>query len=70
MNICERNKEFRLDRGLIRPITSDEIKWVARRAKNSSLNVQRALSELGTKPISIRDAVRKMRHELMARAGL
>ena len=57
-------EEFKLNKELIQPTTSDKIDWVARRPKNTSLDVTKASVILNNKPISIREAVRELRKEL------
>jgi len=57
-------EEFKLEKELIQPTTSDKINWVAKRPKNASLNVAKAQRSLKKKPLSIRDAIRILREEL------
>lgn len=57
-------QEFNLNQELIRPTTSDKINWIAKRPKNTSLNVTKALNLLKNKPICIREAVRQLKSEL------
>jgi dTDP-4-dehydrorhamnose reductase len=61
---CLLAEEFKLEKELIQPITSDKINWVAKRPKNASLNVAKAQRSLKKKPLDIRDAIRILREEL------
>jgi dTDP-4-dehydrorhamnose reductase len=42
---------FNLDSALMTPVTSEEIPWIARRPKDSSLNVNKAKQTLKRKPL-------------------
>ena len=57
-------EEFNLNTQLVKPATSKEIAWVAKRPRNSSLNVAKATQTLGSKPLKIHEALRKLREEL------
>ena len=61
---CLLAEEFKLERELIQPTTSDKINWIAKRPKNASLNVAKAKRSLKKKPLDIRDAIRILREEL------
>jgi dTDP-4-dehydrorhamnose reductase len=52
---------FNLDPTYITPIRSDQLKWVARRPRDSSLNVDKAERMLVNKPLQICEALRKMK---------
>jgi dTDP-4-dehydrorhamnose reductase len=54
---------FNLDSKYIKPITSDHIKWIAKRPKDSSLNVKKAEQTLTNKPLRIFKALEKMKEE-------
>jgi dTDP-4-dehydrorhamnose reductase len=54
---------FQLDRALISPVKSSEMKWLAKRPKNTSLNVEKALKTLKNKPLKIQDALSILREE-------
>jgi dTDP-4-dehydrorhamnose reductase len=54
-------KEFNMDTSLIEPVSSDEIPWTAKRPKDSSLNVGKAMRTLDKKPMEIQAALRKMK---------
>jgi dTDP-4-dehydrorhamnose reductase len=56
-------KHFNLNEQLIIPTTSDQIKWLARRPKDSSLNVQKAQQILKNKPLEIEESIRIMKNE-------
>jgi len=56
-------KHFKLNEQLIIPTTSDQIKWLARRPKDSSLNVQKAQQILKNKPLEIKESIRIMKNE-------
>ncbi|MFQ6119001.1 MAG: dTDP-4-dehydrorhamnose reductase [Methanosarcinales archaeon] len=55
-------KIFDLDESLIESITSDELEWIAKRPKDSSLNVEK-ISKI-KKPLSIEESLEKMKEEL------
>lgn len=67
MEIAER---FDLDTDLIRPVTSEEMSWVARRPINSSLDVSKATRVLGVKPLRVKEAVLLLKGEMEARGGM
>lgn len=54
-------KEFNMDADLIEPVSSEEISWTAKRPKDSSLNVGKAMRTLDKKPMEIQAALRKMK---------
>jgi dTDP-4-dehydrorhamnose reductase len=56
-------KTFNLDPKYITPVKSKHIKWVAKRPKDSSLNVNKAEQTLMNKPLRIHDALDKMKEE-------
>ncbi|MCX8189426.1 MAG: dTDP-4-dehydrorhamnose reductase [Nitrososphaeria archaeon] len=55
---------FNLDKSLIQPTASDKISWVAKRPKDSSLNVGKALRTLDNKPLSINSSLKKLVSEI------
>lgn len=61
---CVLAEEFKLEKELIQPTTSDKINWIARRPRNTSLNVMKAQKELKKKPLDIHDAIKRLRKEL------
>lgn len=56
-------KTFNLDPKYITPVTSEHIKWVAKRPRDSSLNVNKAEKTLTNKPLRIHEALEKMKKE-------
>jgi dTDP-4-dehydrorhamnose reductase len=52
---------FNLDPTYITPTRSDQLKWVAKRPRDSSLNVDKAERMLVNKPLQICEALRKMK---------
>jgi dTDP-4-dehydrorhamnose reductase len=62
---------FNLDSKYIKSIKSNQIKWVAKRPKDSSLDVKKAEQTLTVKPLEIHEAFEKMKKDeslLSARA--
>ncbi|MEM2219681.1 MAG: dTDP-4-dehydrorhamnose reductase [Candidatus Korarchaeum sp.] len=57
-------EEFGLNGELIRPITMDEVGWIASRPRDSSLDVSKAMETLQNKPSTIKEALRVLREEL------
>ena len=57
-------KSFELDDTLINPINSSEINWIAKRPRDSSLNVEKANRILSNKPYTIREALKTLKREL------
>ncbi len=55
---------FQLDKSLITPITTDELKQAAPRPLKSGLLILKAQTELGYKPHSIDESLAKMKKEL------
>jgi dTDP-4-dehydrorhamnose reductase len=55
---------FNLDPKYITPVKSEQIKWVAKRPRDSSLNVEKAEHTLTNKPLGIRAALQKMKVEI------
>ncbi|MGA2767324.1 MAG: dTDP-4-dehydrorhamnose reductase [Candidatus Bathyarchaeia archaeon] len=56
-------KTFNLDTKYITPAQAKNIKWLAKRPKDSSLNVEKAEQTLTNKPLRIREALEKMKKE-------
>jgi len=50
-------EKFNLEKSLIKPVTSKEMNWVAKRPINSSLNVEKAERILHVKPLKICEAL-------------
>jgi dTDP-4-dehydrorhamnose reductase len=55
---------FDLDAGLIVRASIAEMNWKAKRPKNSSLNVERAIAALYNKPQSFHHSIKNLSHEL------
>jgi len=56
-------EKFKLDKNLIRPVKSEDMKWKAKRPKNTSLNVEKASETLNKKPLKIEDALNTLKEE-------
>jgi len=56
---------FGLEKSLISPAKSNEMKWFAKRPANTSLNVEKALINLHCKPLKIKEALIKLNEEIM-----
>jgi len=54
---------FNLNKNLIKPLTMNEIKWKAKRPKDSSLNVNKATALLNKKPLTLNQAFKVMKKE-------
>lgn len=57
-------KEFDLDPGRILPSRMEDLKWAARRPKDSSLDASKANTELMEKPLSLREALKNLKDEI------
>ncbi len=55
---------FELDTNLITPSSSKEFPWIAKRPRNSSLNVEKAQQALKNKPLEIEKALKIMKKEV------
>jgi dTDP-4-dehydrorhamnose reductase len=55
---------YRLDKDLIKPTSMNEMKWRARRPKNSTLNITKAYNTLTVKPIEFRESLLLLATEL------
>jgi dTDP-4-dehydrorhamnose reductase len=55
---------YDLDKDLIKPASIKEMKWKARRPKNSSLNITRAHNTLTTKPMEFKESLLLLAAEL------
>jgi dTDP-4-dehydrorhamnose reductase len=56
---------FQLDEDLITPARSSEMKWLAKRPRDSSLNVEKASKMLDNKPLKIREALNTLKEEMI-----
>lgn len=54
---------FNLDPDCIKPLTTSHIKWIAKRPKDSSLNVEKAERMLTNKPLRIHESLERMKKE-------
>ena len=57
-------EKFGLDTNLIKPAKSEEMKWKARRPKDTSLNVEKAKGALRNKPLEVTEALSMLKIEL------
>jgi dTDP-4-dehydrorhamnose reductase len=57
------SKVFNLNTDLIKPATTDEIGWKAKRPKDSSLNTNKASTLLNAKPLKVNRALEMMKKE-------
>lgn len=55
---------FDLSKELIRPVTMDNLEWIAPRPRDSSLDVLKAMKTLRKKPDVIKEALRRLREEM------
>jgi len=55
---------FSLDKNLITYVPSKEIKWIAKRPQDSSLNINKAHQTLSNKPLKIEQALTEMKKEI------
>jgi len=55
---------FKLDTNLITPCTTADFAWPAKRPTDSSLNTTKAQQTLRNKPLSLKHAIEKLKHEL------
>jgi dTDP-4-dehydrorhamnose reductase len=55
---------FNLEMGLVVPVESAKIPWVARRPRDSSLNVDKALGMLENKPLRVVSALNELKSEM------
>jgi len=55
---------FHLDKNLIKPAKSEDMKWKAKRPRDTSLNVEKALKKLRNKPLEITEALKQLKMEI------
>jgi len=55
---------FGLDKKLVKPIKTEELKQRAKRPLYAPLNVEKAEKELGVKMLSVREGLEKMKNQL------
>ena len=53
---------FGLDSSLVEPVNMDEMRWVAKRPRDSSLDVSKATCLFSKKPLLLSDALLKLKH--------
>jgi dTDP-4-dehydrorhamnose reductase len=53
-------EKLQLDKKLLKPINMKEIKWIAKRPNDSSLNISKAISILNEKPISVNEGLKNL----------
>lgn len=58
-------KTFGLNKNLIKPTRSEEMRWKAKRPKNTSLNVDKASTVLKNKPLKIAEAINRLKEEVI-----
>ena len=56
---------FKVSKASIRSSTLDDMDWLARRPRDSSLDVSKAKAELINKPLVIEEALRTLKDELV-----
>ena len=56
--------KFNLDKNLLKPVITDEMKWDAKRPKDSSLNVTKTSSLLDNKPQSLEQSLNQLYNEI------
>jgi dTDP-4-dehydrorhamnose reductase len=61
-------RKFNLDEGLVEEAYMDEMNWIAKRPKDSSLDVSKASRTLNVKPVSLNESLEKLYWELMGDA--
>ena len=61
-------RKFNLDEGLIEEAYMHEMSWVAKRPRDSSLNVSKASRMLNVKPMNLNEALEKLYFELKENA--
>jgi len=57
-------KTFDLDPSVLRPIPMSEMKWLAKRPRDSSLDVRKADRTLDSKPLSLGESLRRLKTEV------
>ena len=60
---------FQLDKSFVSPVKSSDMKWLAKRPRDTSLNVEKASNTLKNKPLKIQDALTKLKEEITAIRG-
>jgi dTDP-4-dehydrorhamnose reductase len=60
-------REFSLDENLVQPTTMDQMNWVARRPRDSTLNTEKAAGTLKHKPLGATESLRRLHSETLKR---
>jgi len=55
---------FNLEKNLIVPSSSSEMNWIAKRPRDTSLNVERASKNIRKKPLKIEEALKRLKEEM------
>jgi dTDP-4-dehydrorhamnose reductase len=55
---------FNLDENLLRPTSSEKMPWIAKRPRDTSLNVEKAKQTLKNKPLQISEALSRLKMEM------
>ena len=55
---------FNLDENLLRPTSSEKMPWIAKRPRDTSLNVEKAKQTLNNKPLQISEALSRLKMEM------
>ena len=56
---------FSLNHNLIKPVLMSEMKWIAKRPRDSSLNSERAIKTLANKPLRVSEAIISAKGEML-----
>jgi len=59
-------EKFNLDKTLLKAVSSDEMNWIAKRPKNSSLNTSLANSVLDKKPQTVEQSLNQFFDEIVS----
>jgi dTDP-4-dehydrorhamnose reductase len=57
-------EKFNLDKSLLTPVSSETMSWIAKRPRDTSLNVEKAKQTLNNKPLQISEALSRLRKEI------
>ena len=55
---------FDLDENLLRPTSSEKMPWIAKRPRDTSLNVEKAKHTLNNKPLQMSEALSRLKKEI------
>lgn len=59
---------FNLDGSLVKESNMNKMNWIAKRPRDSSLNVEKTISRLKNKPLNIDEAIRRFKEEIKENA--